>query len=421
MSCRFFRVAYVLSVVVFLLLIDTYAFGQSAPIRDHDHYAAHWCLDKVQDCPSPATTMTSTYPHLLDWQLAHDPLLAYYADPTPLAKRGAQLHTPYQVLPMLMFSTSLTPAHMVTADPDPAALLTAWHYLSAVDYFGGSQSEGQVLAPSPGWIKAAHQNGVKILGSIFLSPIPFGGDKEQEAIDALFAPCGYGQLCKSYPEADKLIAIAKAYGFDGYFINEEARWLSSDLATAVANFIDYIHSKDASLRIDWYPGTTDVASDPEQIVLMHAGKVVSDDIFMDYGWSWDLDAALAGAKSIGYPAAKLDFGFDAEGGSYGALSDWNLLIDGQLQARGSIAEFGFQGVLCNGRCEQQTIENINTAERQFWIGNAPGVAQNFQALARDPEYSQRLSVTLPFVTYFNTGQGRHNKHAIVCCKRRFTS
>ena len=63
----------------------------------------------------------------------------------------------------------------------------------------------------------AHLNGVKVLGQVFFPPSAFGG--QQSWVIQMLTKEG-----DAYPYAKKLYDIAKYYGFDGWFINEETGW-----------------------------------------------------------------------------------------------------------------------------------------------------------------------------------------------------
>ena len=65
-----------------------------------------------------------------------------------------------------------------------------------------------------GSIDAAHRAGVKILGAFFFPPKDFGGDPEWVK-EMVVKEDG------KYPYAKKLYEIAKYFGFDGWFINQE--------------------------------------------------------------------------------------------------------------------------------------------------------------------------------------------------------
>nr|XP_003198960.1 uncharacterized protein LOC100535819 [Danio rerio] len=88
--------------------------------------------------------------------------------------------------------------------------LDYWQYIKEFVFFGGSHKEGAVVAPDPAWIDEAHNNGVGIFGTVFLSPLHFGGDRNNIA-----------ELAKS-EILQKLVDIAHRLNFEGWFLNVES-------------------------------------------------------------------------------------------------------------------------------------------------------------------------------------------------------
>lgn len=91
---------------------------------------------------------------------------------------------------------------------------TYWQYMDKLVYWAGAASEGIINIPPAGSTDAAHQSGVKSLGNIFFPPAAFGGT-QQWVREMLVKENGH------YTMAVKLYEMAKYYGFDGWFINEE--------------------------------------------------------------------------------------------------------------------------------------------------------------------------------------------------------
>lgn len=91
---------------------------------------------------------------------------------------------------------------------------TYWQYMDKLVYWAGAASEGIINIPPAGSTDAAHQSGVKSLGNIFFPPAAFGGTQAWVR-EMLVTENGH------YPMAVKLYEMAKYYGFDGWFINEE--------------------------------------------------------------------------------------------------------------------------------------------------------------------------------------------------------
>ena len=94
--------------------------------------------------------------------------------------------------------------HGVVTNPTPDSLLKA-----DAPWWEREYEFGILNIPNPAYTNAAHKNGVQSLGCIFFP--------RQEHTDDLIFRDETGR----FPAADKLVEIAKWYGFDGYFINAE--------------------------------------------------------------------------------------------------------------------------------------------------------------------------------------------------------
>ncbi len=92
---------------------------------------------------------------------------------------------------------------------------TYWQYMDKLVYWAGAASEGIINIPPAASTDAAHAQGVKVLGNIFFPPAAFGGT--QAWVRQMLTVEG-----GKYVYAIKLYEIAKYFGFDGWFINEES-------------------------------------------------------------------------------------------------------------------------------------------------------------------------------------------------------
>ncbi|ASI93053.1 endo-beta-N-acetylglucosaminidase [Vibrio mediterranei] len=111
-----------------------------------------------------------------------------------------------------------------------------WAYIDKYIFFGGSYSEGTILAPDPFLIDQAHSNGVKIYGTVFLPEGNHGGQIEDA--EAL--------IVDDFSVMNKLTQIAKDLNFDGWFINLESPWHHSPARTEVIrrSLKDYLENTD---------------------------------------------------------------------------------------------------------------------------------------------------------------------------------
>ncbi|MFR5269486.1 MAG: endo-beta-N-acetylglucosaminidase [Hoylesella buccalis] len=124
---------------------------------------------------------------------------------------------------------------------------TYWQYMDKLIYWAGSASEGIIIPPPAGSIDAAHQSGVKALGQIFFPPSYYGG-KQSWVRELLTQENG------SYIYARKLYEIAKYFGFDGWFINEETGGGSNSEWEGFIKEFNQIADEagDTQMEIQWY-------------------------------------------------------------------------------------------------------------------------------------------------------------------------
>ena len=83
-----------------------------------------------------------------------------------------------------------------------------WQYLDSMVFWEG-------LVPTPDVIDAGHRNGVPVYGTLFFNWSNSIADQEK------FAAALKQDEDGTFPIARKLVDLAKYYGFDGYFINQE--------------------------------------------------------------------------------------------------------------------------------------------------------------------------------------------------------
>lgn len=87
-----------------------------------------------------------------------------------------------------------------------------WKYIDKFIFFGGSQGEGNIIAPDPWIINQAHAAGVKVYGTVFIPPNAYGGYYAQVE-----------ELTKNSNAVQKKLAeIGLSLKLDGWLINLEA-------------------------------------------------------------------------------------------------------------------------------------------------------------------------------------------------------
>lgn len=124
---------------------------------------------------------------------------------------------------------------------------TYWQYMDVLVWWGGSAGEGIIIPPSAPVTDIAHLNGVKVLGQVFFPPSAFGG--QQSWVIQMLTKEG-----DAYPYAKKLYDIAKYYGFDGWFINEETGGGSQSQWTEFIAYFNKCAQDDGNnnMEIQWY-------------------------------------------------------------------------------------------------------------------------------------------------------------------------
>lgn len=201
---------------------------------------------------------------------------------------------------------------------------------------------GVINMPNPGYTNAAHKNGVKSIGCIFL---PRTGQSHA----ALLTQDAQGK----YPYADQLAKMCKWYGFDGYFINQEESIPSTDVPKYKA-FMKQM--RDQGIYIQWYDSVTspnggvsyqnEFNDSNSPFVKDSSLGQVSDSIFLNYWWSKDALTSSANlAKSLGLnPLSTVFAGIEAGGGRWNQPYDLRNNLDANGQPMNAIASLGSEFV-----------------------------------------------------------------------------
>ena len=242
---------------------------------------SHETIEATHALPPPPGSIKDkdglvTWPHepwlhgylakdLANWSQATDPYAKYLRSRVPLAQR-IPVFSATQANPRLTYGpqvSELSRDYVLNMTcrglryQDDATLRTSrfWQY---VDMFGAWHGVitagasppdcsvyGVVNLPNPAWTDAAHRNGVKSLGCWYW---PRTDD---------FAQLVAKKADGSFPVADRLLAMAAYFGFDGYFINQEAQLTPEDkreaLAKALMEMFAYMRAKaPASFHLQWY-------------------------------------------------------------------------------------------------------------------------------------------------------------------------
>ncbi|XP_033631181.1 cytosolic endo-beta-N-acetylglucosaminidase-like [Asterias rubens] len=228
-----------------------------------------------------------------------------------------------------------------------------WQYLDMFVYF----SHHFVTIPPPGWTNAAHKNGVPMLGTV-ITEWTDGSERCQEAFSS---EASYKAL------ADKLVAIAQFYKFDGWLINIENQILPQHMPQLVA-FIPYLtaemHKHLPQSKVIWYDSVITDGSLKWQDMLNEHNKVffdACDGIFLNYTWNASKLASsvtAAGARQYDVYVGVDVFGRNCfGGGGYNTNKAMSVIRQNQLSA----AIFAPGWVF-----ERQRVEDFIANQNKFW-------------------------------------------------------
>lgn len=254
-----------------------------------------------------------------------------------------------------------------------------WKYIDVFAFVG----QGLFTIPTPGYINAAHMNGVKIIGAI-MAPV-----NQQEYIKE------FEQLfCTECVE--QLVKVMDFYGFDGWFINIEeflptnVKW--TDVQQFMIELVKLSKNVNPDAEIHWYdsnyifnkPSYEECLNKHNVVMFQKDSDIVSDGFMLDYSWT------KSGVKTSIKEAHNVNRSqYDVYAGVY--LDSSINKIDQIMTAvdKGlSVALWGLEGF----RRTANTREEFDTNRDNFW---------------NDIDYfihSKPISVK-PFSTSFSTGEG----------------
>ncbi|MCX5375448.1 endo-beta-N-acetylglucosaminidase [Streptomyces sp. NBC_00091] len=380
-------------------------------------YASYWFPDSLPPgAPGPGVVWRS----LARWTPESDPDLAHNTATVPLAPRftpvpahrGARTDQA-RIAALVSFGpTALNPSQgSATAD---AYALTHWAYLDELVFWGGSAGEGLVLAPNAPVVDAAHRNGVRVLGNVFLPPVPYGGDLQWTRDLVRREADG------RFPIAEQLVRVALAYGFDGWFVNAETDGGDSALASRMRGFLRALRAAGAphGLRITWYDAMNSTGKVGWQGALNalnqeffedRSGRV-ADTVFVDFRWTPPTLAdsgALAGR--LGRSRHELWAAVDVESNGWNSAVRWDAIVP---RERDHVVSLGFyRPEWTRNHLTDRSPGAFHRADDRFWTGEsldparpAPAPESGWRAPATF--VADRSTVTgLPFGCSFNTGHG----------------
>jgi endo-beta-N-acetylglucosaminidase D len=383
-------------------------------------------------------------PAIKAWTPQTDPFAKYFRSQVPLAKR-IHAFAPTQANPALSPSPQLLSLSNDYVEPNNkfvmhpygdgfnAYALRFWQYLDTFGSWHGLPLYGQSTAPTPhfgvvnppnpAWTDAAHRNGVLSLGAWFWPRDP-----------DTFAPLVERKPDGSFPVADKLIAMAVYFGFDGYFINQEGD-VDPAQARLLQEMLGYLtRTAPKGFYVQWYDamlldGDVDYQNEfnaKNSPWIIDHKKRVCDSIFLNYDWSQTLlQDSHDHAVSLGLdPLRTVYAGTELAMNMFSQPEDPRWIFPPGKPVRTSWALFGTQFPFTLAPGDKNTVEGQKQAyvyERQLWSGPRQDPAHPGRELPpidgdhANPKRWDGVAYSIvekstagsyPFVTRFNTGTGQ---------------
>ncbi|MDC1107223.1 T9SS type A sorting domain-containing protein [Prolixibacteraceae bacterium] len=254
---------------------------------------------KLKKMPANQTyTWTKKTSTILQWTPGEEDD-AYIRSTVPIAKRSyisalkanknaraneAKVH-------VLSISSSPNVGHASRRTPhgylsDELWCFSYWQYVYSyacwdINYSGPFN----MTAPPADIIDAAHRNGVRAYGLL------------GEGLSSWYPILFKKELDGRFRVADKLIDACEYFGFDGYFYNFE-RALSPNQARSLREFLKYFEKaskqRGLDLSIHFYDALIEsgrisyqnMLNDANKCYFQDGNKVVSDEFFLNYWWTW---------------------------------------------------------------------------------------------------------------------------------------
>ena len=217
-----------------------------------------------------------------------------------------------------------------------------WQYLDSMVFWEG-------LVPTPDVIDAGHRNGVPVYGTLFFNWSNSIADQEK------FAEALKQDEDGTFPIARKLVDLAKYYGFDGYFINQETTGeLVAPLGEKMRQFMlytkEYAAKVNHPIKYAWYDAMTykygryheDGLGDYNyQFMQKEGDKVPADQFFANFNWNKEKnDHSVEMAKWLERSQYDVFAGLELQqGGSYKTKVNWDALLDENGKLRLSLGLF----------------------------------------------------------------------------------
>ena len=285
-----------------------------------------------------------------------------------------------------------------------------WQYLDSMVFWEG-------LVPTPDVIDAGHRNGVPVYGTLFFNWSNSIADQEK------FAEVLKQDADGSFPIARKLVDMAKYYGYDGYFINQETTGnLVEPLGEKMRQFMlytkEYAAKVNHPIKYSWYDAMTynygryhqdGLGEYNYQFMQPEGDKVPADNFFANFNWDKAKnDYTITTANWIGRNPYDVFAGLELQqGGSYKTKVKWNDILDENGKLRLSLGLFAPDTITSLGKTGEDYHKNEDiffTGYQGDPTGQKPGDKDWYGIANLVADRTPAVGHT--FTTSFNTGHGR---------------
>lgn len=370
---------------------------------------------------------------LLEWEAKKDPDLEWNKSIVPLAERvdrnklqavNETQNKDTNIMAISIMNSSTSGNAPRGLNKSDCNTFTYWQYVDTLVYWGGSSGEGLIVAPSPDVVDAGHKNGVKVIGTIFFPQSDHGG--KLEWLDDFLQK----DVSGGFPMADKLAEVARTYGFDGWFFNQETEGTQEEPFTAeqsalVREFIQDFKEKAPELQMIYYDSMTTEGNIDWQNALNEknlpfmkneSGENVADSMFLNFWWTEEELASLELLKASAQKAEEnqldpysLYAGVDIQSEGYLTPIQWNLFEKSKNSTYTSL------GLYCPSwtySSSAGSMDDFWAKENLVWV-NSKGDPSAKAETSSDTGWKgisayavERTAITsLPFITNFNVGNG----------------
>lgn len=377
---------------------------------------------------------------ILKWTPESDPDARYARASIPLKKERitGPLVNPYANPDAKLMACSLSNSNHDNTpvqgnDSFDSYAFGYWQYIDTMVYWAGSE-EGIFVVPTPDIIDSAHKNGIPVTATL---GFPWGPDDTEGKIRLKELEKFVQQNEDgSFPVADKMVQVAKYYGFDGYFFNQETYGSTVQVAQKMVEMMKYVRKNHPEIIFNWYDSVGEDGNVKYQDAVNNNNKFwiekdknglyAVDEFFMNYNWGGEntkktsekypdnyekIPTTIRTMKEAGRSPYDAFAGFEVQQNSIATPIRDHLLMDENNRLKLSIALY----------CPNSTMGfskdpvDFHEQEKRFWVGSIgdpsnepldPSDPDNWEWVGMARLFADKTVITqTPFVTNFNTGHG----------------